>query len=362
MRKAIDRRLFIILLGYMGGYHIVYIGRRVILKAIERIEYADVSWWETIFQPILTNFLTVPPLIVLILIITKIMIDKDLKWSYIFLIHFVLSFVYSFALTALYYVYRYLVYGNSIIEKGFEEYLVITMFGSNLNYLGYVGFVTIIYSYYYIQKTSQAKIQEAQLSEQLQQVKMQVMKSQLNPHFLFNTLNSVSSLIIEDTIKAQQMIGDLGDLLREVLLVKDKNMIKVSKEMIILNKYIDIMQTRFSDHLRVEKVITKEVEDFLIPSMLLQPILENSFKHGYSYDVTSLKVFLSIYKRGKWLIIDIQNDGAPISSNSSFSGLGIQNIQARLAALYRDNFYFSFSNLKDGNGVATKIKIPLNFT
>lgn len=355
MRKYIDRKLFLILLGYMTAYHVVYISRRVILKFINHEAYANVDWWLIAFEPILANFSTVPPVIILVLMATKIMINRNVKWIYVFATHFTLFLLYTMLITTVGGIYLYFVQDLNIFKMGF---FVQALFDSNLNFLAYVGFVTIIYSYYYIQKAARIETQKAKLSQQLQNVKMQALKSQLNPHFLFNTLNSISSLIKEDTHKAQHMIGNLGGLLREVLLVKEENMITIGNEMTILNKYVEIMQTRFSDHLLIEIVIEKKTEDALIPSMLLQPIIENSFKHGYSYDLTDLRVNLSIYKVNKWLIIQIQNNGMPISLTDNDSGFGIRNIQERLETQFGDNFVFSFSNLENSLGVQTKIKIP----
>lgn len=345
----------------MVTYHIVYLGRRIILKFIGRPEYLEISWWATAFEPLLSNFLIVPPIILFIIVSTKMMMDKNMKWSLVFLIHFILSFVYSAAITANGYLYRGIFYNTDLSAITTKEFFVFTLFGSNLNYLGYVGFVTITYAYYYIEKISNTEIQKAQLAKQIQDIRLQFLKSQLNPHFLFNTLNTISSLIQENPSKAEQMIGDLGDLLREVLLVKDENLIEVCREVIILNKYLNIMQTRFSDHLSITSKVEKKVEHSLLPSMLLQPLLENSFKHGYSYEVTNLNVDLSIYEESDQLVIDVSNNGAPLSNMVDTVGLGIRNIKERLETLYQGNFSFSFSNIEDGKGVCTTIKIPLIF-
>lgn len=362
MKKYIDRKLFLILLGYVGAYHVVYIFRRIVLKAMDRPEYADVSWWTVTFEPILANFLIVPPVIVLILIVTKKMIDRNLKWAYVFLIHFGLSFIYSFIITAFGYIYEYFFYGTIFFGGTLQEFFVRTMFGSNLNFLGYVGFVTIIYSYYYIQRVGKSELQKVQLAQQLQNVKMQALKSQLNPHFLFNTLNSISSLIKEDVNKAQQMIGNLGDLLREVLLVQNENMIPVSKELSILTTYLEIMQTRFSDHLLIHTTVDKDVEKALIPSMLIQPVIENSIKHGYSYDSTDLQIDLRIFKKEDHICLEVQNNGPSIAENSRHKGMGIVNILERLKTQYDDEFKFSFFNLENKKGVKTVIELPLVLT
>jgi len=358
MRKYIDRKLFFILLGYMAAYHVVYISRRIILKFIENQAYENVAWSSVIFEPIIANFTTVPPIIILVLIASKIMINRNIKWVYLFMVHFILFVVYTLLITTGGGIYVKFAHGINIFK---EDFFTSILFDSNLNFLGYVGFVTIIYSYYYIQMNARMETQELKLSQQLQKAKLQALKSQLNPHFLFNTLHGISSLVKNNPIKAQYMIGDLGDLLREVLLVKDRNMISVRKEMVILNKYIEIMRMRFSDHLSVKIGIDADVKEALIPSMLLQPIMENSFEHGYSYDLTDLEVDLSISKENDWLIINIKNNGAPISNKENNEGLGIPNVKERLNTLFGDKHAFSFSGLEKEAGVITSIKIPLIF-
>jgi len=357
MKNQIDKKLFGILLGYMGLYHVIYISRRIILKFMEEPGYVDSSWG-IIFGPILLNFIIIPPLLLLILILTKKVIAQNLSWLRSLGIHFVFSILYSFLVIFFNNIWNHVVYGAPL-ELFSRAVLITNLYAATLNFLAYGGFVSIIYAYYYVRKISNSEIQKAQLSQQLQNVKMQALKSQLNPHFLFNTLNSISSLIEEDRYKAQHMIGNLGDLLREVLLVKDENMVSVRQELGILNKYIEIMQIRFSDHLSVKSEVDEEVKEAMIPSMLLQPILENSFEHGYSYDLIDLKVDLSISKTDKYLTIRIQNNGTPISQNYGESGMGISNIKERLETLFGEKFDFSFSNLKNGEGVLTEIIIPL---
>ncbi|MEO0573115.1 MAG: histidine kinase [Bacteroidota bacterium] len=361
MRKYWDKKLFLILLGYMATYHIVYLGRRIILKAMGRPEYFEISWWETALRPLLANFLIVPPAIMLIIVVTKTMIDRNLKWSYMAIVHFILSLIYSFVLTAFIYVYLLVFESMNLSAITLEDFFVQTLFSSNLNYLGYVGFITIIYVYYYIEKISRTEIQKAKLTQQLQAVRLQFLRSQLNPHFLFNTLNSISSLIREDTYKAQHILGNLGDLLREVLQTRDKNMIPLTKEMEILEKYLEIMKTRFSDHLNIVIEIDQSIKNVLVPSMLFQPLLENSLAHGYSYESTHLNIKISVLPTDEHLLISVENDGPRIEGSVQNKGLGIQNIKDRLNTLFDRNFTFRFFNLEQNGGVRTEIKIPLLF-
>lgn len=342
----------------MAAYHVVFISSRIVLKLIESTPYNSLSWFKIILDPIFANFLIVPPIILIILVVSKYMIDRGFSWLSLIIIHFFLSLFYLFSTMGLRFVFDFLFYEIEFSANTSKEYLIRTITGSNLQFLGYLGFVAIIHSYYYFQKKNQTELQSMQLAKQLQEVKMNALKSQLNPHFLFNTLNSISALIREDSYKAQQVLGNLGDLLREVLVTKDKNLITVNEEMIILEKYLEIMKTRFSDHLSIASKIEDKVRNALMPSMLLQPILENSLEHGYSKEVSVLHISITVSRAKEWVIIRIENNGAPISKGSKSNGLGIQNVKDRLVTLYGDMFFFSFRNSTKGKGVRTEIRIP----
>ncbi|WP_103068490.1 sensor histidine kinase [Aquimarina sediminis] len=357
MKKYLDKKLFTLLLGYVAMYHIVFISKGVLLKLYDVKPFTDVSWREITLDTIIGNSIIVPPIIVLILIATKIMINKGYRWRYIISVHFLFSLLFGLYIYVIGYTYINITRGVSF-ELFSRPGVIRIISDSNLHFLGYVGFVSIIYSYYYINRNAKTEIQKALLSEQLTNIKMEALKSQLNPHFLFNTLNSISALIKEDQKKAQDMIVNLGDLLREVLMLKDSNLIPVHKEIQVLSKYIDIMKTRFSDHLAINTVIENNVHDILIPTMLIQPIIENSLKHGYSYNSTDLKISIQIYSEHKWLIILIKNNGKPLEKTKINQGLGIKNIKERLYTLYGNNFEFIFDTNSNQKGVSTIIKIP----
>ena len=111
-----------------------------------------------------------------------------------------------------------------------------------------------------------------------QPTNLNMLKAQLHPHFIFNTLNSISALVEIDKEKSQNLIADFGDLFRDILEFKDENLIPLRKELEILDKYIAIISVRFSDHLSIEKEIENDVENELVPHMLLQPMVENAIK------------------------------------------------------------------------------------
>ena len=127
----------------------------------------------------------------------------------------------------------------------------------------------------------------------------------------------------------------------------------------ILNKYIDIMRIRFSDDLEVTINVEKNIENVLIPSLIFQPILENSFKYGYSYNKTKLKINLNIFKEMNNLVIEIENDGQLLKNKNIKYGTGLKNTEDRLKTLYNDNYKFSIKNNKDLSGVKTIIQFPI---
>jgi LytS/YehU family sensor histidine kinase len=178
---------------------------------------------------------------------------------------------------------------------------------------------------------------------------------------MFNTLNSISSLIEIDIEKSQNLIADFGDLFRDILASTDDHLIPLNQEISMLNKYIEIVSVRFSDHLNISIDVDENLLDALVPSLLLQPLLENTIKHGYSYSNTELKVKISIYKQKKYLFIRIENNGALLKDSLEDlmnKGIGLKNTFDRLTTLFNDDFQFNLKNNHDETGVETIIKIP----
>jgi hypothetical protein len=173
-------------------------------------------------------------------------------------------------------------------------------------------------------------IQKALAEAQLAQL-----QAQLRPHFLFNALNTVSSLMQTDTARADRMLSQIGDLLRVSLNTPKRDAIPLREELEILRKYTDIMQERFGDRAVVSWNVAEDALDVPLPSMLLQPLLENAYKHGVERSTATVFISIAAERTGTSLEVKIHNTGSKLSSEPpTASGVGISNCRERLRLLY----------------------------
>ncbi len=192
--------------------------------------------------------------------------------------------------------------------------------------------------------------------------RLDALANQINPHFLFNTLNSISSLIRTDPRKARAIVIKLSHILRKLLRGHD-NFIPLKEELEFIDNYLDIEVIRFgNDKLRIEKKIQSGVLAYMIPSMVLQPIIENSIKHGILPKIEGGEIKISAVQNKEMICIRIEDNGLGMSSEklkSIFhSGIGVSNIVERLKIAYQSEFAFTVNSIP-GQGTVTKIEIPL---
>jgi two-component system, LytTR family, sensor kinase len=204
---------------------------------------------------------------------------------------------------------------------------------------------------------------ELKLDEQrrlLLQARMDALSRQINPHFLFNTLNSVSSLIRTNPQQARAVVYKLSNILRR-LLRKHENFSPLSEELDFINDYLSIEVIRFGDKLRFEKDVDPKTLDRLVPSMLLQPLIENSVKHGLSSKVDGGMVrFRSSLKEGRLRLL-VEDDGVGIPevklATLREQGIGVSNVNERLKVLFGSD-YKMWIDSKPGQGTRIEIEIP----
>jgi sensor histidine kinase YesM len=179
------------------------------------------------------------------------------------------------------------------------------------------------------------QVQEARLEAHLVEARLEALQRQLNPHFFFNALNAVSTLIHRDTHEAESMLVRLGDLLRAVFRSQVQQEVPLSRELTLLEQYLDIQRVRFGGQLRAEFDIAPGAREVSVPVLLLQPLAENAIKHGFSGRGDGGTIRVSARRAGDRLELTVADDGAGRASAPSTSeGVGLSNTRARLAHLY----------------------------
>ncbi len=363
LKKIIDITLFKILAGFYTLVIVLGFLKRIYFDYHRYTPYEETEsylWLKIIFHYYILDWIFVMIFMTIIAYTSKKMLEtKSLKFvivSHVFFSFIIGWFIYILASITLYFTGQ-ISMENAINNISFKHIMQNVV----ANFLTYFSMLGIIYLYYYIKKLETTEQQKINLATQLTEIKMKILTDRLHPHFLFNTLNTISTLIDVNKKKAQNVIVDLSDLLREIIELKEDNLITLSQELNLLNKYLDIKSIRFYDHLKIKTNVQENINDALIPNMLIQPIIENSFKHGYSFNHTNLEIEMNIYKKDEQLIIEIKNDGKSFETSISqlkIRGVGLKNTINRLKTLYGKNYKFSMTNNENNKGVITQIIIP----
>ena len=360
-QKYIDFKLVLLLGGFYFLFDLVLLVKVLYMRHYMPREDGGFSWPEFLIHNLLFDYIIVVSYMTLIAISTKRFLNKNYSWVKIISIHTIFSLLIGLIIRLIFDFYSILAGRIELADFNLRKSINAFIYVIDLNFLIYFAMIFIIYTYYYLRQVKEAEKRHSKLESQLVNTRMKMLSSQLQPHFLFNTLNSIAVLTDMDTNKAKDTIADLSDFLREILYNSDRNRISLDEELRILEYYLNIVNVRFSDHLTIKKEIDESLLLRKVPAMLLQPVIENSIKHGYSYDHTDLNINVSVYQENKMLVIKVENDGAPVSETHAElmqKGVGLKNINDRLHNLYKDNFFFEIRNKKDGSGVETIIKVP----
>jgi two-component system LytT family sensor kinase len=204
---------------------------------------------------------------------------------------------------------------------------------------------------------------EHRLQEQAQLLlaaKIEALKSQINPHFLFNTLTSISSLIRSQPDTARTLILKLSALLRR-LLRSHQHFVTLREELESIDEYLDIEVIRFGPKLRVRKEISPDTLDVVVPSMILQPLVENSIKHGFARKVGPGAITIRSHRENGRAVIEVEDDGMGFVLDSldqpMTSGIGLSNVRERLAVIYGDQYQLKLRS-EPGRGTSARIEVP----
>ncbi len=260
----------------------------------------------------------------------------------------------AFVLPKLGYMRRY---ENASYLEIYKIFVLVNLHFSVGIYWGVIGIQQAIK---YFRKYRERELRTSQLEARLATTRLQVLKMQLHPHFLFNTLNAISELIYRNPEAAERMISDLSDLLRMSFENLEIQEIPLKQELEFLEKYLEIEMTRFHDRLKVEMNISPDTLDASVPNMILQPLVENAIKHGIGPRSEGGKIDIDAVRQNGHLALTVRDNGlgVPFGDLENLSeGVGISNTRRRLRHLYGEGHSFSLNNEGD-SGLAVNLLIP----
>ncbi len=200
--------------------------------------------------------------------------------------------------------------------------------------------------------TRKAELKEAELEGKLAEAKLENLRLQLQPHFLFNTLNAISSVMYEDVTKADQMLTQVSEFMRLVLASGGVQSVTLDEELHIERMYVDIMKTRLERNLILDVHVDERARNALVPFMVLQPLLENSIRHGMGSTRASIDLEIDVARQNGSTVIQVADDGVGFSDGAAH-GIGLSNIVARLDYMYGDRASFAIGSRNEGGTLAT---------
>jgi two-component system, LytTR family, sensor kinase len=344
---------------------LIYTGIAVLLTGYRYLD--DLSRQHSGRLPIraleeLTGVYSVLILLPLVLRFARFYLFPRKKWYQVVMWHLAGAIIFSFAHTTLMAISRQIIsplVGLGPYDYGIMFYRYPMEFSNDL-----VGFTSIVGLYYYFQRFRLAQAQQlaaAHLQTKLAEAQLENLRLQLQPHFLFNTLNTISSVMYEDVHAADIMLTQLSDLLRLTLQASRTHEIPLAEELQIARLYLDLMQKRFEDKLRVSYAIDSALDNSLVPQLILQPLLENSLRHGMKPGNEVMNISIAAQRENGSLVLKVSDTGTGLGLMDSAvtfgRGVGLSNIRDRLAHLYGAGQEFSIGNRATG-GAEVTLRVP----
>ncbi len=231
----------------------------------------------------------------------------------------------------------------------------------HFNLLIYWVIVAVSQGFEYQQRYRDRERRASELEKRLAQAKLQALQMQLNPHFFFNTLHSISSLMHQDVEAADRMISRLGDLLRRALDSSDTQEVPLRQELEFLERYLEIEKIRFGERLTVKMKISDDTLDAQVPNLILQPLVENAIRHGIEPWSKPGRIELGARRAEDKLTLEISDNGAGLRDDElAEEGVGLSNTRARLRELYGEAHRFELRRGPEG-GLLAQLVIPLRY-
>jgi signal transduction histidine kinase len=223
----------------------------------------------------------------------------------------------------------------------------------------YFAVLGCVYAFTYFVAVREREAQQARLAAQLAEAKLGALRMQLNPHFLFNSLNAIAVLVRDrKTREASRMLELLGGVLRQVLYAESRPEVTLAEELRFLEQYLEIEQVRFSDRLQVRWSVAPALRDVLVPEFILQPLVENAIRHGVAKrsDAGAIEIAASTSEGD--VVLSVQDDGPGYDPERDEAGVGLANIRSRLETLFGDAGCLQLVRA-EGGGTKAMVRLPL---
>jgi two-component system LytT family sensor kinase len=251
-------------------------------------------------------------------------------------------------------------------ESGWNVSQLVAFVPTTMNLVG--GFLNVPFVYFVIllgaaamkhaQARQQEEIEAGRLARQLSEARLALLQRQLHPHFLFNALQAISTLLHRDPVTADKLLVRLSSLLRAMLEDASGQTLSLRTELELTRKYLDIEQARFEDRLRVEWSVDESLLDVQVPSLIVLPIVDNAIRHGLSAKVGPGRLRIGAGSEGSFLVLTVEDDGLGAAVPLR-PGLGIGNTRERLSALYGEQATLRIET-SPREGFRARIRIPLH--
>lgn len=222
----------------------------------------------------------------------------------------------------------------------------------------YAGFVLAWYAATFYREARDRQMQAVELEGLLHQAQLEALRSQLNPHFLFNALHSMAELVHTDPKLAEQLLVRLGELLRQVLQSSNRQEVALAEELEFIRGYVDIERMRLGERLHVNWDIDSNALQVRVPSLVMQPLVENAVQHGIAAATGPGELSIAARLDGDFLLIEVRDNGPGlVRATESPQGIGLANTRARLRRLYGERQGFE---LQAGEGLTVRLRIPVS--
>jgi two-component system, LytTR family, sensor kinase len=284
------------------------------------------------------------------------------NWPRALLLNILASIFFStFSLLIYVFVYKYMIADGAKPYSVLESYRNLIVAELHAGILIYWAIFGINHTIDYYLKYRDRELRASQLETQLAQARLDSLKMQLHPHFLFNTLNTISILMLEDPKAANNMLVRLSDLLRIALENDAANEVSLKQEIDFLENYLEIERMRFQDRLTIRMKIDPAALDARVPNLILQPLVENAIRHGIAGRAAAGLIEISAERVNGRVLLQVRDDGPGLreeSGKDSRKKIGLSNTRARLEQLYGEDQSFE---LESGNGRGTIVTVTIPF-